>query len=141
MRMRLHLTAALVAVLTVSCATLPPPAVAPLLLADRLFFGRSVPAGGAVSPGATVSDEEWTAFVRDVVTPRFPEGLTIWRAEGQWRERTGDVTRESTMVVEIVHEPSPEADAKLEEIAREYKTRFHQEAVMRVTSPAQMRFY
>lgn len=48
------------------------------MVADRLFLGRQIPGGGMVS------DADWTAFLAEVVTPRFPEGLTVWRAEGQW---------------------------------------------------------
>jgi hypothetical protein len=38
---------------------------------ETLYFGRSRPDGG------TVSDEEWKIFLADIVTPRFPEGLTV----------------------------------------------------------------
>ncbi|CAN5901195.1 hypothetical protein BH20GEM1_BH20GEM1_01780 [soil metagenome] len=40
-------------------------------------------AGGAEDPagGTMVADR---LFLAEVVTPRFPEGLTVWRAEGQW---------------------------------------------------------
>ncbi|HET7435559.1 MAG TPA: DUF3574 domain-containing protein [Thermoanaerobaculia bacterium] len=122
------------AIFSVSCATLPPP-LPETFVADRLFFGRSIPGGGAVS------DEEWTAFVREVVTPRFPDGLTISHAEGQWRDRGGAIITEPSVVIEIIHAPSREADLAVEEIAREYKTRFRQEAVLRVMGPAAMKFY
>jgi hypothetical protein len=105
-------------------------------VADQLFFGRSVPGGGGV-----VSDSAWSAFLRDVVTPRFPAGLTVLRAEGQWREDDGHIGSEESFVLEIVHPAGPAADADLREIAEEYKRRFHQLAVMRITLPARQRFY
>jgi hypothetical protein len=104
-------------------------------VADRLFFGRTIPGGGMVT------DEEWTAFLRDVVTPKFPDGLSVWRADGQWLDSRGTLEHEQTMVVEVIHPSSPAVDAALREIADEYKRRFRQDAVMRVTSPVRMRFY
>jgi hypothetical protein len=104
-------------------------------VADRLYFGRSIPGGGAVS------EDEWAAFLRDVITPRFPDGLTVWRARGQWREADGAIHGEDVVVVEILHPASARADAALEEIAREYKARFRQESVLRIRAPADPRFF
>ena len=36
--------------------------------------------------GPPVSDEEWNAFVRAEIAPRFPAGFTILLAEGHWRD-------------------------------------------------------
>lgn len=105
-------------------------------VADRLYFGRSIPDGGG-----TVSDSAWAVFLREVVTPRFPDGLTVYRAEGQWREDGGRILREETFVLEIVHPAGPSADADFHEIAAEYRRRFRQQSVMRVTTPARQRFY
>ena len=104
-------------------------------VADRLFFGRNIPGGG------TVSDSAFAAFVDEVVTPRFPDGLTIYRADGQWRGESGRVEREQSIVIEVVHPAGPAADAELREIAEEYKHRFRQEAVLCVTAPVRMRTY
>src|SRR5215218_10533360 len=104
-------------------------------VADRLYFGRDIPGGGVVT------DSAWDAFLREVVTPRFPDGLTVYRAEGQWREGDGRIVREASYVLEVMHPAGPAVDADLREIAEEYKHRFHQEAVMRATSPVRLRFY
>lgn len=103
---------------------------------DRLYFGRSIPDGGG-----TVSDSAWAGFLREVVTPRFPDGLTVYRAEGQWREDGGRIVREETFVLEVVHPAGPAADADFREIAAEYRRRFRQRSVMRATSPVRLRFY
>lgn len=103
-------------------------------VADRLYLGRSIPGGG------TVSDTAWAAFLREVVTPRFPDGLTVLRGEGQWRDSTGAIVREASFVLEIYHPASAEADAALDEIAAEYKRRFRQKSVMRVRASADVRF-
>jgi hypothetical protein len=97
-------------------------------VAERLFCGRGIPGGG------TVSDAEWTTFLAEVVTPRFPDGLTVWRAEGQWRDPQG-IVHEPVMVIEILHHGEPAARAAVGAIAAEYQRRFHQNAVLRVTEP------
>ena len=43
-----------------------------------LYFGLARPKGA-------VTELEWQLFLRDEVTKRFPDGLTVWEAEGQWR--------------------------------------------------------
>jgi len=125
--------AVVLSILLTACATVAPP-VETAVLADRLFCGRTIPGGGVVS------DEDWNAFVADFVTPRYPQGLTIWRADGQWREKDGSLAREPVMIIEILHPISLEDDRKINDIAVEYKSRFHQEAVLRVTLPARMDF-
>ena len=47
-------------------------------LQTTLYFGLARPKG-------SVSELEWQVFLRDEVTTRFPEGLTVWEANGQWR--------------------------------------------------------
>jgi hypothetical protein len=102
--------------------------------ADRLYLGRAMPGGG------TVSDSAWAAFLAEVVTPRFPDGLTVLRGEGQWRDPGGAIVRESSFVLEVFHPGGAQADAALDAIAAEYKRRFRQESVMRVRTRAQVRF-
>lgn len=104
-------------------------------VSERLYFGQSIPGG------STVSAEEWSTFLREVITVRFPQGLTVWRAEGQWLERTGVLAKEPVVVVEIIHRTGLEVDSALNFIVAEYKRRFRQEAVLRVTSPVRMRVY
>jgi len=121
------------AVLLTACSTVPV-RYAESVLADRLFCGLAIPGGGEVT------EAEWRAFVAEEVTPRFPEGLTIWRAEGQWRGDDGAIVREPSLVIEVVHRADPRVEQKIVEVAQAYKTRFRQEAVMRVTVPARLEF-
>lgn len=97
-------------------------------VSDRLFCGRSIPGGGEVT------DAEIEAFLDEVVTPRFP-GFTSWTATGSWRGE-----EEQTLVLEFVHPYGREFDDKVREIAEEYRRRFRQESVMRVTEPAVTEF-
>ena len=105
------------------------------MISDRLFFGRDIPGGG------TVSDADWASFLEEVVTPRFPDGLTVWRADGQWLDEEGRTIREPVLVVEVLHPSRVEHDRAVAEIADEYRRRFHQEAVLRVTMEARTRLF
>ena len=100
---------------------------------DALYFGTAYPKG-------EVTAEDWQRFVTDDVTPRFPNGLTSWSAEGRWRGASGVIQKESSYVLLIVHSDGGDADAKIRDLTNIYKTRFQQEAVMRVRSPACISF-
>jgi hypothetical protein len=80
-----------------------------------------------------VTDEQWQAFVDEQITPRFPDGLTIIPAQGQWRE-VGVVVKEPSRLV-IIFRPcaadAREANAKIESIRAAYKAAFNQTAVLR----------
>ena len=100
----------------------------------RLFFGRSI--GDAEG----VSDDDWRAFLADTVTPRFPDGLSVIDAAGQWRNSQGEIVRERSKMVLILAVPDSDAAKKLDEITEEYKRRFSQESVLRVTDSACVKF-
>lgn len=95
-------------------------------VSDRLFCGRSIPGGGEVTDG------EVQQFLDEFVTPRFP-GFTSWTAIGSWQGE-----EERTLVLEFIHPYGRGYDEKVREIAEEYRRRFRQQAVMRVTEPALM---
>ena len=88
-----------------------------------LYFGLTRPKG-------TISEDEWRAFVRDEVTPRFPDGLTVWQAEGQWRRPDGRIARERSKVLLLVHDDTLAARATLGELVSSYKRMFEQESVL-----------
>ncbi|MFP5246462.1 MAG: DUF3574 domain-containing protein [Thermoanaerobaculia bacterium] len=117
--------AVLLAVLVTACAHVAP--VENAVVSDRLFCGLSVPDGGIVT------QTELDAFVKEVVEPHFPVGFTVWRARGHWKGGNEEV-----MILEIIHRHDADLDRAVREIAQEYRTRFRQEAVLRVTMPARM---
>lgn len=98
-------------------------------------MGLEIPRGG------TVTDADWGKFMDEVVTPRFPDGLTVLRAEGQWRGTDGKVVKEPSRVIVLNHAGDPRSEQAVVEIANAYKARFEQEAVLRVRWPACMKFY
>ena len=68
------------------------------------------------------------------MTPRFPDGLTVFDARGQWRNSEGLVLKERSKVLVILVPPGENGMRLTGEIADEYKRRFNQESVLRVVS-------
>lgn len=100
---------------------------------ERLFFGRNIPAGGAVS------DSAWSVFLAEVVTPRLPDGFTVYRTEGQWRDPRGTIVHEPGMILEVTHPMGTPPDSVFDAIARMYCARFGQDAVFRTSEPVTMK--
>ena len=96
----------------------------------RLFFGRS---GGAEE---VVSDAAWSAFLAGDITPRFPDGLTVLDAAGQWRDPSGTLVKERTKLVIILARPDDSGMRRTDEIAEAYKRAFGQGAVLRMVGTA-----
>jgi hypothetical protein len=103
------------------------------MISEALYFGTDKPDG-------MVTAEDWESFLNDSVTPRFPQGLSVWRAAGQWKSDTGPIVRESSYVLNIVHPDTAAAESALNEVVNAYKSEFRQEAVLRVRSPACVSF-
>jgi hypothetical protein len=82
-----------------------------------------------------VSEEEWQGFVRDEVTPRFPEGLTAWEVDGQWRRGDGKIIRERSKVLLLVHPDTSVARTRIAALIARYKEVFEQESVLWETTP------
>ena len=96
----------------------------------ELVFGRNI--GGATG----VSDADWQAFLDAEVTPRFPDGLTVADAAGQWRGVNGVVVAEPSKTLLLVLKGDPDERAKIDAIRTAYKARFHQESVLLIERPA-----
>ena len=94
----------------------------------ELFFGRSIPGGGLVSV------EQWSQFLVEIVTPRFPDGFTILSGSGQYRDKSGKIISEPSKVLVFLYSRKAlkESRAKIEEIRSAYVKKFDQESVLRV---------
>jgi hypothetical protein len=88
-----------------------------------LYFGLSRAAGA-------IGDDEWQTFLRDEVTPRFPEGLTVWEADGQWRRSDESIARERAKVMLLVHDGKAKALKSINELINKYKQKFDQQSVL-----------
>ena len=112
----------------------PCPAGTDRFVEYRLFFGRSQ---GAVQ---AVTDTAWREFLAEEITPRFPDGLTVLDAAGQWRDSSGTVVRERSKVVLVLAEPGAAGMQHTREIAQAYRRTFGQESVLRTISTACVSF-
>lgn len=96
----------------------------------ELLFGRNI--GGKLG----VSEAQWRAFLAREVSPRFPDGLTVFDTRGQWRDdKTKALVREPGKIVRIL---SADAGAmeKVDAVAAAYIKRFGQDSVGILTRPA-----
>jgi hypothetical protein len=100
----------------------------------ELFFGTMAKGRVVVSPHA------WSRFLAEEVTPRFPDGLTIFDGHGQWRGADGHIVREGSHVLVVLYRPDDTSEAKIAAIRSAYQKRFHQDSVMRVESTACVSF-
>ena len=121
----LALAGMLVAACTVSTAPACPEG-ADRWVKYQLFMGRSN------QTGEVVDDAAWATFLGDTVTPRFPDGLTVLDARGQWRDPEGEIKKERTKVLVILAPPGEDGLRLIGEISAEYKRRFSQQSVLQV---------
>jgi hypothetical protein len=117
--------------------TLPLAGCTPDARRTELYFGLSKPAEAG---GTTISEEEFQQFLESEVTPRFPDGYTILPAQGFWRSPAGPTTRESSRVLVLYRPPGDTPNRQIEAIRAAYKSRFHQESVLRIETRAKGSF-
>ena len=111
-------------------AILPCPAGQSRAETVQLMFGRND------GDRLAVSDADWRRFVDEVITPRFPDGLSVMDVQGQWRAQGGTLVREPSKVVYLVLDGGPDDPAKIAHIREDYKARFHQQSVLLVSQKA-----
>lgn len=113
------------------------PGCGPAWTRSELYFGMSDPKDARVIP-----EERWREFLDREITPRFPDGLTVFDGAGQWREDDEDIAREPSKVLVVVYprRDRARADAQLDAIALLWCDRFAQESVMRIDARADVAF-
>jgi hypothetical protein len=101
----------------------------------ELMFGRNI--GSRIG----VSEGEFGRFVDREIISRFPSGLTVFNAAGEWRDQASNkIVREPSKIVQIVLPGQVEDIARLNEIVEAYKTRFKQQSVIMIVRPACVSF-
>ena len=92
-----------------------------------LYFGLSRP------HGPDITQAQWQKFVDQQVTPRFRDGLTVFKTQGQWLGLDGQVAKEGSRALMLIH-PVHDHDSyqKIETLRAIYKKTFAQESVMRI---------
>jgi hypothetical protein len=95
----------------------------------ELVFGRS--SDDPAHP--LVSEAEFSKFLNDEATPRFPDGLTVIDAQGRWRAPAGAAIHEPAEMVMIVLPGHLDDRQKLDALREAYKRRYHQQSVLLMT--------
>jgi len=96
----------------------------------ELYFGTARPDG-------VVTEAEFRDFVDHHVTPRFPNGLTLIKGDGQFRGAGDNVIKEQSFVLILLypHDSLDECLRRVERIRTLYKQEFDQQSVVRVDDP------
>ena len=102
----------------------------------ELFFGTDR------EDAPDVTDEEFNSFLDAVVTPEFPDGLTLLSGKGQFCcDSVGNVIQEGSKVLILFYprETRKESGEKINKIREAYKEQFGQQSVLRVDDPRPVR--
>jgi Protein of unknown function (DUF3574) len=96
----------------------------------ELFFGTAKPSG-------VVTEEEFNTFLDDVITPLFPDGLTVIKADGQFKGADGLTIKEDSFVVVLLYpvDGQKASSRNIDSIRSEYMRLHQQESVLRVDDP------
>jgi hypothetical protein len=96
----------------------------------ELFFGTAKPDGA-------VTEEEFKTFLDEVITPLFPDGLTVVKADGQFKGADGLTLKEDSYLLILLYpaEGQKASSRNIEVIRREYMRQHRQESVLRVDDP------
>jgi len=116
----------------------------PIPLAARngsLNFARTELFFGTAKPDGVVTDVEFFAFLDQEITPRFPDGLTLLKGDGQFRGENDVIIKEDSFVLILLYplEDFRESNRKINAIRRLYRAQFQQESVLRVDDPFAVR--
>jgi len=106
-----------------------------------LHFARTELFFGTAKPDGAVTEEEFLAFLDTEITPRFPDGLTLLKGDGQFRGEDGVIIKEDSFLLILLYplESFRESSRKINAIRRLYKMQFQQESVLRVDDPFAVR--
>ena len=104
---------------------------------STLAFARTELYFGTAKRHGAVTDEEFREFLDDVMTPLFPDGLTVMKADGQFKAADGETIKEHSFVVVLIYpvEGHKATSRNIDFIRGEYMRLHQQDSVMRVDDP------
>jgi uncharacterized protein DUF3574 len=101
-----------------------------------LYFGI----GPADQPGQG-REAQWRAFLDEQVTPRFPSGLSVVDAYGQWHNQYAKaIERLHSKILIIAYPDTQENRDKIEAIRVAWKKQTGDQSVLRITVPVDVSF-
>lgn len=88
-----------------------------------LYFGTSTNEG-------IITNEEWSNFLDEIVTPNFPEGMTIHDTYGQWKRPDGGIVKEPGKVIVHIYDINEDKSENINAIINGFKERFQAQSVI-----------
>jgi len=118
------------------------PAEAAGWVKSELYFGLGEESGESSRQQTDhISEAQWREFLDREVTPRFPDGLSVLDAYGQWLfSDTGQLHRLRSKVIVIFHENSAQRRNDIEAIRLAWKQATGHQSVLWATTPADVSF-
>jgi len=101
----------------------------------EMCFGLSADSGRT-----QISEGQWQEFQDDMIITNFPDGFTIYTANGYWRS-VGQEYHEPSRILMVVAHDRENIREKLNAIAKAYALRFRQEAVLEISSSVAIDFH
>jgi hypothetical protein len=113
------------------------PAVALGWVRTELYFGIAE----ADDPNPARTEAKWRAFLDSEVTPRFPDGLSVFDIYGQWRSK-GQVEpmRQRSKVLVVLYPDTAKHRADIDAVRAAWKKQTGDLSVLEVTQPAEVSF-
>lgn len=106
-------------------------------LRTELYFGI----GPVDDANAAAHERRWHDFLDREVTPRFPDGLSVYDVYGQWRSQgLAEIERLHSRELLILHADTAQHRADIEAIRAAWKQETGDQSVLRVTQPADVSF-
>ncbi len=104
---------------------------------SELYFS----VGDRADPTTRIDDARWQQFLDREVTPRFPDGLTVFDAYGQWlfRGRAAPERLDSKVLV-ILHPDVAGHRAKIDEIRSAWKAETGHQSVLWASQVSEVSF-
>ncbi|MDF2817836.1 MAG: hypothetical protein K0S73_1776 [Stenotrophomonas rhizophila] len=99
---------------------------------SELYFGVGEESGASDREQTdAIGEAQWRDFLDKQVTPRFPDGLTVFDAYGQWLFRGAkEPNRLRTKVLVVLHENTPQRRADIEAIRLAWKQATKHQSVL-----------
>ena len=106
--------------------------IRPAQAAERGWIKSELYFGAQIANGSLISPEAWAKFLEQVITPAFPDGLTVVQALGQMRGSNGVIRQQPTWVVVILRPKGSLEDQQIRSVINNFRSRFKGAELMRV---------
>jgi hypothetical protein len=107
----------------------------------ELYFGLGAISQQGEEANAAANEKRWRDFLDREVTPRFPDGLSVYDVYGQWRTQgQSKIERLHSKEIMVLYEDTPPHRADIEAIRAAWKKETGDLSVLRVTQPAEVSF-